>query len=236
MINVDLSNLINKFDLNEYSEKVNQIDKMINDKSGLGNDFLGWTTWPFDYDKEELDRIVNDAKYVRENFEVLVVCGIGGSYLGARAAIEAINGLRKNDKLEIIFMGQTFSSTYVGQTLEYLKNKKFAINVISKSGTTTETSISFRLLKELLEKNVGKENARKAIFATTDKEKGALKILSTKEGYETFVLPGNIGGRFSVLTAVGLFPIACAGIDVKEMLIGAQNASNHYLKLHKMTN
>ena len=226
MIKLNLENTNCEIDFASYADKVAEINKMINEKTGKGNDFLGWTTWPKDYDKTELDRIIKSAKFVRENFDVLVVCGIGGSYLGARAAIEAINGLFPSDKLEIIYLGQTFSSTYIAQVLAYLKNKKFAINVISKSGTTTETSISFRLLKELLEAKVGKEEARKAIFATTDKEKGALKTLCDKEGYETFVLPGDIGGRYSVLTAVGTFPIACAGIDVKKLLKGAEKAMN----------
>ena len=224
MIKLNLENTNCEIDFASYADKVAEINKMINEKTGKGNDFLGWTTWPKDYDKAELDRIIKSAKFVRENFDVLVVCGIGGSYLGARAAIEAINGLFPSDKLEIIYLGQTFSSTYIAQVLAYLKTKKFAINVISKSGTTTETSISFRLLKELLEAKVGKEEARKAIFATTDKEKGALKTLCDKEGYETFVLPGDIGGRYSVLTAVGTFPIACAGIDVKKLLKGAEKA------------
>ena len=226
MIKLNLENTNCEIDFASYADKVAEINKMINEKTGKGNDFLGWTTWPKDYDKAELDRIIKSAKFVRENFDVLVVCGIGGSYLGARAAIEAINGLFPSDKLEIIYLGQTFSSTYIAQVLAYLKTKKFAINVISKSGTTTETSISFRLLKELLEAKVGKEEARKAIFATTDKEKGALKTLCDKEGYETFVLPGDIGGPYSVLTAVGTFPIACAGIDVKKLLKGAEKAMN----------
>lgn len=226
MIKLNLENTNCEIDFASYADKVAEINKMINEKTGKGNDFLGWTTWPKDYDRAELDRIIKSAKFVRENFDVLVVCGIGGSYLGARAAIDAINGLFPSDKLEIIYLGQTFSSTYIAQVLAYLKTKKFAINVISKSGTTTETSISFRLLKELLEAKVGKEEARKAIFATTDKEKGALKTLCDKEGYETFVLPGDIGGRYSVLTAVGTFPIACAGIDVKKLLKGAEKAMN----------
>ena len=221
MIRLNLNNLINEDIIDSYQESVNRINDMINNKTGAGSDFLGWADWPVNYDREELARIIKDAKYVRDNFDILVVCGIGGSYLGARAALEALNGLKSDDKMEIIFMGQTFSPNYVAQVLKYLKGKKFAINVISKSGTTTETSISFRLLKELLEEQIGKEAARKAIFATTDKEKGALKTLCNKEGYATYVLPGNIGGRFSVLTAVGLFPLAVAGINVQDMLDGA---------------
>ena len=224
MLDLRLNKLMNEEILKGYEKEVIRINKMIMDKSGQGNDFLGWVDWPVNYDKEELARIKKDAQYVRDNFDILVVCGIGGSYLGARSALEALNGLKSDDKLEIIFMGQTFSPNYVAQVMNYLKGKNFAINVISKSGTTTETSISFRLLKELLESQVGKEKARKAIFATTDKEKGALKTLCNNEGYATYVLPGDIGGRFSVLTAVGTFPLACAGIDVEAMIKGAQEA------------
>ena len=225
---LQLNNQINEEIIKSYQEDVNRINKMINEKTGPGNDYLGWADWPVNYDKEELERMIKDAQYVRDHFDILVVCGIGGSYLGARAALEALNGLKSDDKLEIIFMGQTFSPNYVSQVMEYLKGKRFAINVISKSGTTTETSISFRLLKELLEKQVGKEGAKKAIYATTDKEKGALKTLCNQEGYATYVLPSNIGGRFSVLTAVGLFPLAAAGIDVKAMLEGAKEAREAY--------
>lgn len=221
---INTNYLLDRPNYKKYEDKVRIINQMINSKTGLGNDFLGWTTWPKDYDKNEFERILEKAKYVRDNFDVLVVCGIGGSYLGARAAIEAINGLKSKDKLEIIYLGQTFSTDYIYDTLEYLKNKRFAINVISKSGTTTETSVSFRLLKELLESKIGKDEARRAIIATTDKEKGALKELSNKEGYETYILPDDIGGRYSVLTAVGLFPIACAGIDIKSMMDGAYDA------------
>ncbi len=224
MLDLRLNKLITNNIINDYEKQVQIINRMIMEKTGAGNDFLGWVDWPINYDKDELKRIKEDAKYVRDNFDILVVCGIGGSYLGARSALEALNGLKSQDKLEIIFMGQTFSPNYVAQVMEYLKGKNFAINVISKSGTTTETSISFRLLKELLEKQVGKEKARKAIFATTDKEKGALKTLATNEGYKTYVLPGNIGGRYSVFTAVGTFPLACAGIDVEAMLNGAKQA------------
>ena len=225
---LQLNNTIKEEELLVYQKDVERINEMINKKTGPGNDYLGWADWPINYDKEELERIIKDAKYVRDNFDILVVCGIGGSYLGSRAALEALNGLKSDDKLEIIFMGQTFSPNYVAQVMKYLKGKRFAINVISKSGTTTETSISFRLLKELLEKQIGKEAAKKAIYATTDKEKGALKTLCNQEGYATYVLPSNIGGRFSVLTAVGLFPLAAANIDVKAMLLGAKEARDAY--------
>ncbi len=228
MIKLQLNHEINESIIHSYHDKVERINKMINEKTGPGNDFLGWVDWPVNYDKEELQRIKKDAQYVRDHFDILVVCGIGGSYLGARAALEALNGLKSDDKLEVIFMGQTFSPNYVAQVLEYLKGKNFAINVISKSGTTTETSISFRLLKELLEKQIGKEASRKAIYATTDKARGALKTLCNQEGYATYVLPDDIGGRYSVLTAVGLFPLAAAGIDVEAMLQGAQEARRDY--------
>ena len=225
---LELNGLMNEQIVNSYQQQVTRINKMIDEKTGAGNDFLGWVDWPIEYDKEELQRMLKDAQYVRDHFDILVVCGIGGSYLGARAALEALNGLKSPDKMEIIFMGQTFSPNYVAQVMNYLKGKRFAINVISKSGTTTETSISFRLLKELLESQVGKQEARKAIYATTDREKGALKTLCNKEGYATYVLPGNIGGRFSVLTAVGLFPLAVAGIDIQAMLAGAAEARELY--------
>ena len=228
MIKLQLNNQMTDKVIESYQKDVERINKMIDEKSGPGNDFLGWVDWPVNYDKEEVKRILEDAKYVRDHFDILVVCGIGGSYLGARCALEALNGLKSDDKLEIIFMGQTFSPNYVSQVLKYLEGKNFAINVISKSGTTTETSISFRLLKELLERQVGKEKAKKAIYATTDKEKGALKTLCNQEGYATYVLPGNIGGRYSVLTAVGLFPLAAAGIDIEAMLKGAAEAREAY--------
>lgn len=223
-----LNNQINPQILAKYQKSVTNINAMIDQKTGLGNDYLGWADWPVNYDKEELKRIIKDASYVRDHFDILVVCGIGGSYLGARAALEALNGLKSKNSLEIIFMGQTFSPNYIAQVMEYLKGKNFAINVISKSGTTTETSISFRLLKELLEKQIGKEASQKAIYATTDKSRGALKTLCNQEGYATYVLPDDIGGRYSVLTAVGLFPLACAGIDVQAMLDGAKQARQEF--------
>lgn len=221
MIKVNAEHLVKKVNFSSYEEEVKEIHEMIHNKSGAGNDFLGWLNYPSNIDQKEFNDIKKYAKYVRENFDVLVVCGIGGSYLGARAALEAINGLHSNKKPEIIFFGQTFSSDYTAEVLDYLKDKKFAINVISKSGTTTETSIAFRLVKKLLEDKVGKEGARKAIFATTDKEKGALKTLATKEGYPTFTLPSDIGGRYSVFSAVGLFPLACQGVDIDELIKGA---------------
>ena len=222
MIKTDLSNLHVEIDWKEYAPKVASINKMIDDKTGEGNDYLGWAEYPYTYDKEEFARIKKAAAYIQDHFDVLVVCGIGGSYLGARAAIEALNGLRPTNKTEIIYMGQTFAASYVHQVMEYLKGKKFAINVISKSGTTTETAVAFRLLRELLESQIGKEAAAKAIYATTDKEKGALLELAKKYGYERFVLPADVGGRYSVFTAVGLLPMAVAGIDIDEFMAGAK--------------
>lgn len=228
MIKLDLSNVIEKIPFAEYEQKVSKINKMINEKTGAGNDFLGWTTWPTDYDKEEFARIKKAAQEIRENYDVLVVAGIGGSYLGARCAIEALRGLYPTDKLEIIYFGNTLSSTYIAQVLKYLENKKFAINVISKSGTTTETSVAFRLLKELLIKQVGKENASKAIYATTDKARGALKKEADEEHYQTFVIPDDIGGRYSVITAVGLLPIAAAGLDIDALMNGCAAAQKDF--------
>lgn len=228
MIKLDLSNVIEKIPFTEYEQKVKEINKMIDEKTGAGNDFLGWTTWPTDYDKEEFARIKKAAQEIRDNYDVLVVAGIGGSYLGARCAIEALRGLYSSDKLEIIYFGNTLSSTYIAQVLKYLENKKFAINVISKSGTTTETSVAFRLLKELLIKQVGKEKASKAIFATTDKARGALKKEADEEHYQTFVIPDDIGGRYSVITAVGLLPIAAAGLDIESLMNGCAKAQKDF--------
>ena len=224
MIKVIDEHLGKKIDYAGYAKQVAEINKMIEEKSGPGSDYLGWLNYPTSIKDEDLDEIVKYAQLVAQNYDILLVCGIGGSYLGARAAIEAINGLHSDNKPEIIFVGQSFSSDYLHEVIKHLKGKKFAINVISKSGTTTETSIAFRILKNLLEEKVGKEEAAKAIFATTDKEKGALLKLAKQEGYVRFVLPSDIGGRFSVFSAVGLFPIACAGIDIKKLIQGAREA------------
>lgn len=224
-ITLNTDHLVTDIDILSYQERVNEIHKMIHEGTGEGNDFLGWRDLPFNYDKVEFKRILEDAKYVRDNYDVLVVCGIGGSYLGARAAIEALRGLSPAKKPEVIFLGQSIDPDYLSDMMEYLKNKRFAVNVISKSGTTTETSISFRLLKSLLESKLGKEGAKKAIFATTDKDNGALLSLAKQEGYTRYVLPGDVGGRFSVFTAVGLFPIAVAGIDIRLFMFGAVQAA-----------
>ncbi len=228
MIKVDLTQAKLSESMDAYKEQVASVHDMIHNKTGAGNDFLGWVDLPINYDKDEVEAIKAKVNELKDEIDVLLVCGIGGSYLGARAAIEAINGLFPTNDIQIIYVGNTFSSNYLSQVKEYVKNKEFAINVISKSGTTTETSIAFRIFKDLLETTKGKEVAQRRIIATTDKEKGALKTLATNEGYTTFVVPDDVGGRYSVLTAVGLFPIAMAGIDIEAMLNGAKDAREKY--------
>ena len=187
--------------------------------TGAGNDFLGWIHLPVDYDKEEFARIRKAAEKIRQDSEVLLVIGIGGSYLGARAANVVSKDVRKAP--EIYYVGNSISSTYIKDLMDVVGDRDFSINMISKSGTTTEPAIAFRVFKELLEKKYGKEEAAKRIYATTDKAKGALKNLATEEGYETFVVPDDVGGRFSVLTAVGLLPIAVSGADIDKLMEGA---------------
>ena len=205
-------------------------------KSGAGNDFLGWIDLPVNYDKVEFERIKKAAEKIRKDSDVLLVIGIGGSYLGARAANEFLNHSFYNNcskemrkAPEIYYVGNSISTTYMKDLMDVLEGKDFSINVISKSGTTTEPAIAFRIFKELLEKKYGKEEAAKRIYATTDKSKGALKSLATEEGYETFVVPDDVGGRFSVLTAVGLLPIAATGADIDALMEGAQSAREHAL-------
>lgn len=236
MISLDLSQAKLTESMESYKDEVVKVHDMIHNKTGKGNDFLGWVDLPVNYDKEEVKEILKKAAELKEEVDVLLVCGIGGSYLGARAAIEAINGLYPTNKVKIIYIGNTFSSNYLAQVKEFVKDKEFAINVISKSGTTTETSIAFRIFKDLLEKTKGKEVARRRIVATTDKAKGALKTLATQEGYTTFVVPDDVGGRYSVLTAVGLFPIAMADIDIEAMLKGAADAREKYNNPDLLTN
>jgi len=197
-------------------------------RTGAGNDFLGWIDLPIDYDKKEFDRIKRAAKKIQEDSEILVVIGIGGSYLGARAAIEFLkhsfyNKVSKEIRKapEIYFAGQNISGTYILDLIDVIGERDFSVNIISKSGTTTEPAIAFRVFKEMLEKKYGKEEASKRIYATTDKERGALKNLATEEGYESFVVPDDVGGRFSVLTAVGLLPIAVCGADIDQLMKGA---------------
>ena len=205
-------------------------------QSGEGNDFLGWLDLPFDYDKEEFDRIIKAAQKIKQQAEILVVIGIGGSYLGAKSAIEMLKKYFPSKELEIIFVGNHISGTYVNELIKHLEGKEWAINVISKSGTTTEPAIAFRIFKELIEKKYGVDGAKERIYATTDKKKGALKGLATAMGYETFVVPDNVGGRYSVLTAVGLLPLACSGVDISEMMKGAQDAHKEYHNLDLKTN
>ena len=218
----NISNLITYDELLKTLPKVEEAHKTLINKSGAGNDFLGWVDWPLNYDKEEYDRIKKAAEKIRKDSEVLVVIGIGGSYLGAKAVIEAMKEYFTTEKqVEIIFAGHTLSSTYTAQLLKYLENKEFSINVISKSGTTTEPAVAFRVFKELLIKKYGEKEAASRIYATTDKAKGALRVLSTNEGYETFIVPDDIGGRYSWFTAVGLLPIAAAGINIDDLMKGA---------------
>ena len=226
MIKFDESHASLKENINDYQNDVTRIHKMIHEKTGAGNDYLGWVDWPYNYDKEEFERILKVAENVKDKAEVLLVCGIGGSYLGARAAIEMIQGIYSKNKTEVIFIGNTFSSTYMVQVLEYIKDKSAVLNVISKSGTTTETSLAFRILKQAFEEKYGKEECKVRIIATTDKARGALKPFADKEGYETFVIPDDIGGRYSVITPVGLLPMAIMGINIKEVMKGLQQAYN----------
>ncbi len=216
-------------------EEVGYMTKLVEDarellvsKTGAGNDFLGWLDLPVEYDKEEFARIKKAAERIQGDSEVLVVIGIGGSYLGARAAVEFLRHgfynivskeIRKTP--EIYFAGNSISSSYLAELIEVIGERDFSVNVISKSGTTTEPAIAFRVFKEILEKKYGKEGAAKRIYATTDKARGALKGLATEEGYETFVVPDDVGGRFSVLTAVGLLPIAVSGADIDKLMEGA---------------
>lgn len=212
-------------------QAVNAINKLHN-KTGAGNDFLGWVTLPTDYDKEEFDRIKKASEYIKKNADVLIVIGIGGSYLGARAVIEALTSpnynLIKKDTPDIYFIGNSISPSMLNEIVELCDGKDICVNVISKSGTTTEPAIAFRVFRDLIYNKYSKEEAAKRIFATTDKEKGTLKNLADSEGYETFVVPDDVGGRFSVLTAVGLLPIAVAGIDIDKLMAGARLAQNAF--------
>ena len=217
-------------ELNLMKESIEAARKTLQERTGAGNDFLGWIDLPEDYDKEEFARIQKAADKIKSDSEVLVVIGIGGSYLGARAAIEFLrhsfyNSVDKSIRKtpEIYYAGNSISGTYLSQLIETIGDRDFSVNVISKSGTTTEPAIAFRIFKEMLENKYGKEEAAKRIYATTDKERGALKSLATEEGYETFVVPDDVGGRFSVLTAVGLLPIATSGADIGKLMEGAQS-------------
>ena len=222
---------VQEHEMEYMSELAAQAKDKLLARTGAGNDFLGWIDLPVDYDKEEFDRILKAAEKIKNDSEVLIVIGIGGSYLGARAAIEFLGHSFANvvsreirKAPEIYFAGNSISSTYLKDLIDVIGDRDFSVNVISKSGTTTEPAIAFRVFKELLEKKYGKEGAAGRIYATTDKERGALKNLATEEGYETFVVPDDVGGRFSVLTAVGLLPIAASGADITKLMEGAAAA------------
>lgn len=232
------SDFISQEEISYMTKLVEDARELLVSRKGAGNDFLGWLDLPVDYDKEEFARIKKAAEKIQGDSEVLVVIGIGGSYLGARAAIDFLRHgfynivskeIRKTP--EIYFAGNSISSSYLAELIEVIGDRDFSVNVISKSGTTTEPAIAFRVFKELLEKKYGKEGAAKRIYATTDKARGALKGLATEEGYETFVVPDDVGGRFSVLTAVGLLPIAVSGADIDKLMEGA--ASGRETALNK---
>lgn len=224
-----LTQFVREDEIANMNPMVQAAEQLLQTKTGAGNDFLGWVNLPNDYDKEEFARIKAAAKKIQETADVLVVIGIGGSYLGARAAIEFIkgqmyNGIRPKGIPEVYFVGNNISSSYLNDVIQIIGDRDFAVNVISKSGTTTEPAIAFRVFKKLVEEKYGKENAKDHIYATTDKARGALKNLADAEGYETFVVPDDVGGRFSVLTAVGLLPMAAAGVDLDAVMKGAQDA------------
>ena len=219
----------------EYKAQIENIHKDLHRRANDENDFVGWLELPTNYDKEEFKRIKKAAKKIKKESDILVVIGIGGSYLGARAVIESLTSSFYNmlpDKQrkypQILYAGNNLSSNYLNELIEYIGDKDFSVNVISKSGTTTEPAIAFRVFREILENKYGIDEARSRIYATTDKEKGALKTLAENEGYEQFVVPDNIGGRYSVLTAVGLLPIATAGIDIDKLMEGARVAQERY--------
>lgn len=232
LINKYAEKFLSEKEINDAAPKGVEALKTLHGKTGAGNDFLGWLTLPTDYDKEEFVRIKKAAEYIKKNADILVVIGIGGSYLGARAVIEALkspnyNALAK-DTPQIYFIGNTISPSMLNELLEICEDKDICVNVISKSGTTTEPAIAFRVFRELVYKKYSAEEAAKRIFCTTDKSKGTLKNLADEEGYESFVVPDDVGGRYSVLTAVGLLPIACAGIDIDALMNGAQLAQNSF--------
>ncbi len=230
------SKFLQKHEVEYVSNAVELAKQTLVSKTGAGNDFLGWIDLPVDYDKEEFARIKEASKRIQSNSDVLIVIGIGGSYLGARAAIEFLghtfaNNVSKEIRKspEIYYAGNNISTTYIKHLMDVVGDRDFSINIISKSGTTTEPAIAFRVFKEILEKKYGKEEAATRIYATTDQAKGALKELATAEGYESFVVPDDVGGRFSVLTAVGLLPIAVSGADIDQLMLGAASAREEAL-------
>ena len=233
-LNLEKTN-VDKKEIMKYKEQVENIHKDLNRRAEDRRDFLGWITLPTEYNKEEFKRIKKAAKKIKKESDILVVIGIGGSYLGARAVIESLTSTFNNMLTEkqrkypqILYVGNNLSPNYINDVIDLISNKDFSINVISKSGTTTEPAIAFRIFRELLEAKYDLEEARSRIYVTTDKEKGALKQLADKEKYETFVIPDNVGGRYSVLTPVGLLPIAVAGIDIDKLMKGARFAQDKY--------
>ena len=227
-----LEGFVSAEDFASIKAEVAQADALIKNKNGAGSDYLGWVDLPVNYDKDEFERIKKAAKKIQSDSQVLIVIGIGGSYLGARAAIEFCKSQNYNviakDTPQIFFSGNSISSSALCELVEICKDKDFSVNVISKSGTTTEPAVAFRIFRELLETKYGKTEASKRIYVTTDRAKGTLKELSDREGYETFVVPDDVGGRYSVLTAVGLLPIAVSGCDIDSMMKGAQAAREAY--------
>ncbi len=237
MINIttkldQISNFVTEDQLNIYKNKIKDTFKTIYDKSGAGNDFLGWTTLPSEITSDFILDIKNQAEIIRKKSEIFVVIGIGGSYLGARAVIEALSNqfsaiINSPDTTQVIYAGHNMSEDYMVELLDLLDKKDYSMAVISKSGTTTEPAVAFRILKNHLENKYGKEEAKTRIVAITDKERGALKTLANSEGYKTYIVPDNVGGRYSVLTPVGLLPIAVAGIDIEELVNGALAVENY---------
>ncbi len=226
---------INKKIINEYSKKVKSIHEELHERADKENDYVGWLNLPTNYDKEEFKRIKKAAKKIGKESDILIVIGIGGSYLGARAVIESLTSTfcnlqtpKQRKYPQVLYVGNNLSPNYMNDLIEYINGKDFSINVISKSGTTTEPAIAFRIFREILENKYGIDEARSRIYVTTDKERGALKTLADNEGYEKFIVPDNIGGRYSVLTAVGLLPIAVAGINIDKLMEGAKNAQERF--------
>ena len=223
-------NFISEEEVKSFAPMISVAHKMLHEKTGAGNDFLGWVELPKNYDKDEFARIKKAAEKIQNDSEVLIVIGIGGSYLGARAAIEFLTSPLANytAKTQIFYVGNSISGPYLAELVDMVKDKELSVNVISKSGTTTEPAIAFRVFRDLMEKKYGKDGAKSRIYATTDKARGALKTLADNEGYESFVIPDDVGGRFSVLTAVGLLPIAVSGADIDAMMQGASDAYDKY--------
>ena len=233
-VKVNLANTgISMESILEYKNEVKEIDRILRKNPDDPMNFLGWLQLPTNYDKKEFERIKKSAQKIKKDSEVFVCIGIGGSYLGARAVIEALTNTfynyKKRENPQILYAGNSISPTYLNDLIDLIGDRDFSINVISKSGTTTEPAIAFRIFREILENKYGVQEARKRIYVTTDKARGALKQLADEEEYETFVIPDNIGGRYSVLTAVGLLPIAVAGIDIDKLMQGAKDAQDKYL-------